>query len=104
MSPTSPPATVWLYAMIMGLGIGSWLPTLSLLTSTTFGLASYGAIWGMITSIHSIGNAAGPMAMGYIYDTQGSYRWAFIIALVTLAISIASILLIRRLKTGWDGK
>ncbi|GAH32130.1 unnamed protein product, partial [marine sediment metagenome] len=30
----------------MGLGSGSWLPTLSMLVSTNFGLAYYGTIFG----------------------------------------------------------
>jgi len=39
----SPVWMVWLYAILFGFGAGSWMPTMSMLTSTTFGLASYGA-------------------------------------------------------------
>lgn len=95
---TSPPALIWLYAIIMGLGLGSWLPTMSTLTSTTFGLTSYGAIWGMITGIHGIGTAVGPLIVGYIYDTMGSYDWAFIVALVLLIVAIVAVVAVRRPK------
>ncbi|MFC1983685.1 MFS transporter [Chloroflexota bacterium] len=99
VGPSSSHATIWIYAIVMGLGIGSWLPTSSLLTSTNFGLGSYGAIWGLINGFHGIIAAMGPMTMGYIYDTTGSYDQAFIIALVLLAISIVTILLVRRPKS-----
>jgi len=36
----SPSAMLLLYAIIMGLGGGSWLPTMSMLVSTNFGIAS----------------------------------------------------------------
>ncbi|MBW2053804.1 MAG: MFS transporter [Deltaproteobacteria bacterium] len=42
--PASPMAILWLYAVVMGLGVGSWLPTMSMLVSTNFGLAAYGTI------------------------------------------------------------
>ncbi len=99
VSPASPLAMIWLYAILMGLGVGSWLPTMSMLTSTAFGLASYGATWGLITCIHSAGSTVGPMVAGYIYDTTGTYYLAFIIALALLAVAIATILVIRRPKS-----
>jgi len=99
VGPSSPPATIWLYAIIMGLGVGSWLPTSSLLTSTNFGLVSYGAIWGLINGFHGIGAAMGPMVVGYIYDITGTYDRAFIIALALLAVSIATILAVRHPKS-----
>jgi len=102
VNPASPPAMIWLYAIIMGLGVGSWLPTMSMLTSTAFGLTSYGAIWGLITCIHGAGSTVGPMVVGYIYDTTGNYNQAFIIALALLAVAIATILAMRRPKSLQD--
>jgi hypothetical protein len=32
----------------MGFGPGSWLPAMSILVSSNFGLASYGAIFGAV--------------------------------------------------------
>jgi MFS family permease len=92
----SPPAIIWLYAILMGLGVGSWLPTMSMLTSTNFGLASYGTIFGMITLAHSIGTAAGPLMAGYTYDIMDTYHWAFIISLALYAIAIPTVLALRR--------
>lgn len=99
VSPASPPALIWIYVGIMGLGLGSWLPTMSMLTSATFGLASYGAVWGLISGIHGIGTAVGPMVAGYIHDTTGTYQLAFIIALVLIAVAIFTVLTVRRPKS-----
>ncbi|GAI50189.1 unnamed protein product, partial [marine sediment metagenome] len=49
VKPGSPVAIIWLYAIILGLGAGGWLPTMSMMINTNFGLTSYGAIFGMIT-------------------------------------------------------
>jgi len=93
------PATIWLYAIIFGLSVGSWLPAMSMLISTNFGLASYGAIFGMITLVHSIGGAIGPLMAGYMYDTMNTYDWAFIIFLALCAVAISTILAVRRPKS-----
>jgi len=99
MRPTSPPAILWLYAIVMGLGIGGWLPILSILISTNFGLVSYGAIFGMITLAQSIGASAGSLMAGYMYDAMGTYHWAFIIFLALYVVAIPTALVIRRPKS-----
>jgi MFS family permease len=93
---TSPLVIIWLYAIFMGLGMGSWLPTMSMLTSTSFGLASYGAIFGMLTFTQNIGVATGPLMAGYMYDTMNTYHWAFIIFLSLYAVATFAIWGIRR--------
>jgi len=94
----SPMAIIWLYAITFGLGIGSWLPTSSILTSTNFGLANYGAIYGVVTLFLHVGTATGPLMAGYMYDAMGTYHWAFIILLALYAITIPAILVLRRPK------
>jgi len=98
IKPTSPLAIVWLYVFLIGLGAGAWLPTLSMLISTNFGLAAYGTIFGAANFAQSIGVATGPLMAGYIYDTMGTYHWAFIIFLAFQAVSIPTILAVRRPK------
>lgn len=96
IGPTSPMVMLWLYAVIMGLGVGSWLPTMSMLVSTNFGLASYGAIFGMIGFSQSLGAASGPVTIGYMYDNMGTYQWAFVSLLSSYAVSTLSVLMVRR--------
>ena len=97
--PTAPPALLWLYAVVIGFGVGSWLPTMSMLISTNFGLAAYGTIFGMVTLAQSIGTSTGPLMAGYMYDTMGSYHWAFIIFLALFAVAIVTILAVRHPKS-----
>lgn len=98
IGPTSPLAVLWLYAITFGLGVGSWLPTMSMLISTNFGLAAYGAIFGVIAFGLYIGVAAGPLVAAYIHDTMNSYQWAFIIFLALYVIAIPTIFMVRRPK------
>ena len=98
LGATSSTAVIWLYAIIMGLGVGSWLPTASMLTSTTFGLTDYGTIFGVVTLFLNTGAAAGPLMAGYMYDVMNTYQWAFIIFLVLYAISTPTILAVRQPK------
>ncbi len=96
VKPGSPLSMVWFYSIILGLGAGGWLPTMSMLVSSNFGLASYGAIFGMINLIQATGGAIGPFAAGYMYDVMNTYQWAFIIFLALYAIAIPAVLAVRR--------
>ncbi len=96
VQPTAPSALLWLYAFMMGLGVGGWLPIMSMLVSTNFGLASYGAIFGLVAFAQSIGAATGPLMAGYMYDAMGTYHWVFIIIIASFAIAMLTILAVRR--------
>lgn len=93
---SSPAWFIWTYATILGLGIGGWIPTMSLLASSNFGLLAYGTIYGALNFFQSIGAAIGPILAGYFYDRTGSYHWAFIIVVIIVALGIPLVLSIRR--------
>lgn len=99
VKPTSPLAMVWLYALILGLGAGGWLPTMSMLVNINFGLTSYGAIFGMISLVQGIGGAIGPLLVAYMYDTMNTYQRAFIICLALYAVAIPAVLAVRQPKS-----
>jgi len=96
--PESSLAMVWLYAITMGLGAGSGLPAMSVLTSHSFGLASYGAIFGTILMTAMVSTAAGPIMAGYMYDIMNTYHWAFIICSALTAVATFTILAVHRPK------
>ena len=102
VGPESPVVLVWLYAVIIGLGGGSWLPAMSILASRTFGLVAYGAIFGAISLAQGLGAAIGPLAAGYMYDVMGTYHWFFIACLISVGLAIPVILAARRPKS-WSG-
>ena len=76
--PDSPIIVIWAYAILLGLGVGAWLPTLSMLASTSFGLLFYGAVFGALNLCQSLGTAAGPLVAGTVHDVTGTYYWAFV--------------------------
>jgi predicted MFS family arabinose efflux permease len=96
ITPSSPMVLIWLYALTLGLGIGSWLPALSMTVSSTFGLLAYGVIFGIMNMIFMGGGSIGPVIAGSIYDANQSYFWAFIMAIVLHCISIPAMLMVRR--------
>ena len=96
VGPASSLAFIWLYAIVLGLGGGGWLPTMSMLVNNNFGLAYYGAVFGVVTLVQSTGGAFGPLFVGLLYDAMGTYYWAFIICLALYAIAIPAVLAIRR--------
>jgi len=99
VGPTSSLAAIWLYAIIMGVGFGGWLPTMSFITSTNFGLTSYGTIFGMVVFAQGIGMATGPLIAGYMYDMTNTYTMAFIIFIALSVVTILTALAIRRPKS-----
>lgn len=103
IKPDSPVFLIWLYAILLGLGVGSWLPAMSMTTSTTFGLVSYGTIFGVINLSSMLGGAAGPLVAGLIFDTNKNYFWSFITSFCFYAVSLPSIALVRRPKAGNTG-
>ncbi len=98
VKPSSPAFLIWLYAIVMGLGMASWLPTMTLLVSSNFGLLSYGSIFGTVSMMMSIGVAAGPLIAGHMFDVTRSYSHIFLIYAFLYAISIPAVLAIRRPK------
>lgn len=92
----SPAWLAWLYAITMGLGIGSWLPTMSMLVSGYFGLKHYGSIFGAVTIPYSVGSAVGPLVAGRMFDSSGSYHQVFVLFLILFIVSIGTILVSRR--------
>lgn len=88
-------ALIVFYGIIMGVGIGAYLPTQSILTSQYFGLKSYGAIFGTMTFFWFLGCSVSPMIAGYVYDATNSYSIPFTISLGAYVLSLIAILVLR---------
>jgi len=91
-------ALIWTYALLLGLGVGAWLPTLSMLASTNFGLLFYGAVFGALNLAQSVGTSTGPLFAGLMHDITGTYVGAFTTAAVLLAIALPSVLLVAKAR------
>ena len=80
---TVPQAMV--YAVLYGLGYGARAPILIALRGEFFGPRNFATIMGLSQPVMVIGSFFGPIAAGFAYDVQGSYRMVFsIIAAVNL--------------------
>ena len=92
----SPLALIWVYALVLGFGIGSWLPSMSVLVSSSFGLAYYGSIFGVIAFLESAGTSLGPLFAGVMFDATGTFYHAFVTFALLYAIAIPAVLLVKR--------
>ncbi len=90
---------IWVYALLLGFGLGSWVPTQTLQVSSNFGIADYVTISSMIGIFHTLGGSIGPLFAAFIHDTQGTYQVAFVSFAVMYTIAIAATLLTRRPKS-----
>ena len=52
---------------------------------------NFGAIFGAIQIANAIGGSAGPWVAGRVFDARGSYRAAFVMALVAGTVSTAAL-------------
>ncbi|MFC2062956.1 MFS transporter [Chloroflexota bacterium] len=98
MNPSSPISLLWTYSVLEGLANGAWLPTMSMLVSTNFGMKSYGTIYGVVMLALSVGVGTGPLLSGYLYDSLGNYHWVFIIFLIMCLLALGTGLGVRKPK------
>jgi MFS family permease len=92
---------VWssiLFAAVFGFGFAAYGPVIPAVCAEVFGKANMGAIFGAVTTGGALGGAAGPYITGFIYDITGTYFWAWVLALVCVAVST---ILFARVRILW---
>lgn len=82
----------YIVGLLFGYGWGGLNTEIILLISDIFGLRGIGAIMGATLAGFNFGSAIGPALGGMIFDANGSYSLAFILA--GIGIVIATVLLI----------
>jgi len=90
-----------LFAVILGISFGAGAVLMSPAVAELFGLKEHGAILGTITFGLAIGNAAGPVVTGYIFDITNSYYMAFLISAI---LSVTGFLLALTLRFPRKGR
>lgn len=72
--------------IIMGIGFGGLIPLRPILQIEFFGMKSFAVIQGLLMAALTAGSIVATPFAGWIYDTLGNYRLAFIIlGIITLA-------------------
>ena len=79
---------------LIGFSIGSELDLLSFFCARCFGLISFSAIYGALSSFLYIGIALGGVGYGLTYDLTGSYGVALVISVLLLLVSAVLFLIL----------
>ena len=65
-------------AVIFGVAYGGGMPLYASIAREYFGQHIMGTVFGAATMLSSLGMAIGPVAGGWVFDTQGNYAWLYI--------------------------
>lgn len=85
----------YIFASIFGFAFGCISTQRPPLVANMFGVKSHGLIFSVLDNSFSIGAAIGPLLYGYIFDTFGSYMFAF---WISGGIAVAGLILTILLK------
>ncbi len=75
------------FALIYGFAIGAPLLINPALTAECMGLKHFGAIFGILSLLNTVGVAAGAFISGRIHDLTGSYMSAFTLFVILIALA-----------------
>lgn len=65
---------VWVFVVVYGVGRGMSTLLRATLVADLYGATHYGAISGVLSGCTTVATAAGPFAVGLMFDATGSYR------------------------------
>ncbi len=85
-----------LYAVLYGLGYGARAPILIAIRAEFFGPRNFATIMGLSQPVMVIGSFFGPIAAGFAYDAQGSYRMIFFIIAVLNLVGAVLVFFIKK--------
>jgi len=79
------------FAALYGFAHGGFFTVISPTIAEYFGMRALGTIFGAVVFFGAFSGAAGPLIAGWIFDSAGSYDWAFTLlaSLTTLGLLMA---------------
>ena len=83
----SKPWLLYVYAVGFGYGAGLFSPTIFVGAADIFHGPRFGSITGLMLAGMGVGGAFGPWIGGYLYDTTGTYVYAFAMCLVCFLLA-----------------
>jgi MFS family permease len=83
---------VFVATVLCGLGIGAEVDLMAFFVSRYFGLRSFGAIYGTLFALFSVGNSVGPYLMDLSFRHAGSYVPMMIAFVASLAVACGLLL------------
>ncbi|MBI4220530.1 MAG: MFS transporter [Chloroflexi bacterium] len=76
------------FAIGFGLGFGASIPLRLAMIADYFGRRSYGSVMGVMSSVSAVFGAIGPIFVGAMFDITDSYRLAFLILSLLVALAV----------------
>ena len=86
------------FAVVYGFAIGAPLLINPALTAECMGLANFGAVFGVLTLLTTVGAAVGAVLTGVVYDNVGGYLPAFVLFVVLTVVAGSCGVMARRLR------
>jgi MFS family permease len=90
----------YLFAVLFGIPYGGEATQIPLVIGRFFGTRALATLMGVTLFIIGLGGAFGPWFAGKIFDTTGSYNWAFIAGAIAAAGSMVVVGLLKRADKG----
>lgn len=88
-------ALLMIFAVLMGLAYGGYVPLQRLIYPIYYGRAHLGAIRGIMRPALTTASAAGPLVIAGLYDLRGSYDTAFVFVMAMWIVAGLMFLLAR---------
>lgn len=76
-------------AFLFGLSVGAETDLLGYLVARYFGLLRFGELYGYVFSAFMVGTSIGPIVLGIVFDTTGSYHIGLLTVVSLLLLSAA---------------
>jgi MFS family permease len=86
---------LYLFGAVYGLAHGGFFTAISPIVAEIFGIASHGAIFGIVVFSGTTGGSIGPIIAGQIFDVRGSYSMVFTMITLMGLVSFGLMLLLK---------
>ena len=79
----------------IGFNFGGNFALFPLLTAEMFGTKNLGANYGAVFTSYGVGGILGPVMAGQVWDSMGTFKWAFIVAGIACIVAMVLALIVR---------
>jgi len=86
------------FAALYGFAHGGFFTVVSPTLAEYFGMQALGTVFGAVVFFGAFSGSAGPFIAGWIFDSTGSYEWAFTLLAVLATCGLIMALSLTRLK------
>jgi MFS family permease len=90
------PATLKVFAVVFGVGLGGDYMIIPLMAAELFGLRLMGRVMGIVLTADGVAEAVVPMVVAGVRDTTGSYAPGFLTLMALAAVGASAVALLPR--------